>query len=467
MSGSLLRLWLVVAGVAVGAVIGRDGSPSATAAATMLLAGVAGCGVRRRRAVTLVALFAFGCGCGSLAAAVRAQPDPVLAAIVSDVPLCDVRGRVLERVGGSHALMSVDSAACGDVALSDAGVVAAEVEAPIGSGYRAEGWLLRLGQDGFDGYRRDAGAAAELIPREIEFSPPRGAFHVAAVARRGLRDSAANIRSAEGALVRGLTIGDTGLMAESTLESFRRSGLSHLLAVSGSNVALVLAGAGWLCRRLPFKVRIAGGAAAMMLFVLVVGPDASVLRAAGMGSIVLLALGMGQRAEPLHALGLALAVVIAARPQIATSVGLHLSAAATAGIILWTRPLASRLEMLPALARLPLAVTASAQFAVLPLLLGAFGESSLVAPVANLLAAAAVVPATALGLIGGVVGVVTPALGGWVLRAAEPFASWILFVGETCAGPSWASVEVPSSVGWLAAVPVVATAAWSLRSYGD
>ncbi len=114
---------------------------------------------------------------------------------------------------------------------------------------------------------------------------------------------------------------------------------------------------------------------------------------------------------------------------------------------------------------LPLAVTLSAQAAVLPVLIGVFGEASLVAPVTNLLAAAAVPPATVLGLVGSLAGVVHPWIGGVILRAAEPFAAWILFVGRSGAQPSWATLSIPNWAGALVAIPVCLAVIWTLRRY--
>jgi competence protein ComEC len=200
--------------------------------------------------------------------------------------------------------------------------------------------------------------------------------------------------------------------------------------------------------------------------VLVVGPDASVLRAAAMGGVGLLAIATGRQTEPLHALGVALLLIVLIRPQIVHAVGLHLSLAATAGIILWASAIERRAG-LPRFVALPLAVTMSAQIAVLPLLMAVFGQISLVAPIANLLAAVAVAPATILGLIAAVVGAMQPELGGLVLQTAEPFAAWILWVADAAARPAWASLEVPTWTGLVMAVPVCIAAAWTLGSYGE
>ncbi len=240
---------------------------------------------------------------------------------------------------------------------------------------------------------------------------------------------------------------------------FRRTGLAHLVAVSGSNVALVIAGAALLVRRGSPATRTVACGVVLCLYVLVVGPEPSVLRAAAMGGVALAGILAGRRPEPVQALGVALIVLVAFRPGLVSAVGLQLSAAATLGIVLWARPLADRLTgAVPALVAYPLATTVAAQLAVAPIMVIVFGEVSLVAPLANLLAAPAVAPATILGLMGGAFGLVSSLVGAWLAAAAAPFAAWIVAVADWLARPSWAAVECPSWIGWVLAAPVAAVA---------
>jgi competence protein ComEC len=255
-------------------------------------------------------------------------------------------------------------------------------------------------------------------------------------------------------LLSGLTIGDTSGVDDETAEAFRRSGLAHLVAVSGSNVAMVLAAIAIVTIKLPLPVR--GGVAlgALWFYVAVVGPEPSVLRAAAMGVVGLVAYVMGRQAASLNSLGIALIVVLVAKPDLLFSIGLHLSAAATLGIVVWAAPIERALRRLPALLRAPVAITLSAQIAVAPLLIITFEELSLVAPVANVLAAPAVPPATVLGLTGGVAGLIFGPLGRAIGSAAGPFAQWILWVAHETAGWSWASMAVSPSWGVVLAIPV-------------
>ena len=465
MGGSLLRVWLVAVAVGVGAAFGGGGSSWLRFALVGTALGCALALVRRHPAVVLLALILFGFACGAGAAGAQRRSSAA-AVLAGDVPGCRVTGRILESWGGLGTALAPDLLACeGHPAVRDPGPIVADLVAHPGSTFVATGWLIPLGDDHFDRARTRAGATAELALTTIELSPPRGLHSVAAAVREGLVEAASTVAPPEAGLIRGLTIGDTEGIAAPTLQSFRRSGLSHLLAVSGSNVSIVLGAVMLVGARLPFRLRLIGGVAALGLFVLVVGPDASVLRAAAMGAIGLVALATGRRSESLHVLATAVAVVIAARPPIVFSVGLHLSVLATAGIILLAPIALDRFRWMPRPLALPLAVTIGAQAAVVPLLAVVFEEMSLIAPAANLLAAVAVAPATILGLAGGVVAVVHAGAGGLFLRAAEPFASWILAVGELAGEPSWASVQVSAALGLVLTIPLTAIFGWALRRH--
>lgn len=256
------------------------------------------------------------------------------------------------------------------------------------------------------------------------------------------------------ALLAGLTIGDTSGVDHETTEAFRRSGLAHLVAVSGSNVAMVLAAIAVVTVRLPLVLR--GGIAlvGIGMYVAVVGPEPSVLRAAAMGVVGVIAYVAGRQAASLNSLGIALIAVLGGKPDLLFSVGLHLSAAATLGIVLWSQPIERWLRRMPGLLRAPVAITMSAQIAVAPLLVVTFEELSVVAPVANVLAAPAVPPATVIGLGAGLAGLVSAPAGRLLGRIAAPFAGWILWVADETAGWAWASVDLAPGWGWVLALPV-------------
>lgn len=459
------RIWLALVGICLGVVIGRARFHPVGAAA-LVLAPVLLLAARRPRAPAVVGLFLLGVAAGLLDSGIRARVTP-LERLAPRVPVCDLAGRIVEHQGGLGTYLAVERARCGD-ATYEGSLGNAVVEGVVGAAggrFHGSARLVPLTRSSFDAARREQGASASLRSANLRTTAPRSpARYVAARIRGGLADATSALEPRRAALLRGLTIGDTEGMDGETTQRFRRSGLSHLVAVSGSNVAIVVGAVAWLLTPAGSRIRSAGAAAALALFVLVVGPEPSVLRAGAMGAIAIAALASGRTAEPLNTLGLALVAVVLWRPGLVSSPGLHLSAAATAGLVLWSGPLAARLTVLPRPLALGVAATVAAQVAVAPILILAFGQLSVVAPLANVLAVPAVPAATILGLVAGIVQPVSSEIARLLARAAEPFSWWILAVGDTTGGSPWAALELPRSSGWLAAVPVTALAWGTLRA---
>jgi competence protein ComEC len=205
------------------------------------------------------------------------------------------------------------------------------------------------------------------------------------------------------ALIAGFLLGDTGDLPDPIVDEFRASGLSHLVAVSGENVAFVLILAGPMLRRLPRFARLAGGLAVLLVFRTMTRWEPSVLRACAMASCSLLALSLGRPTAGLRALALAATVLLLADPFLLHSVGFQLSCAASVGIAMLGPPIARSLPG-PRWFRESLGVTVGAQIAVAPILVAVFDGVPLVAIPANLVAAPLVGPLTITGLVGGVVG---------------------------------------------------------------
>ncbi len=473
---SLLRLYAALAALVAGIWFAQS-VPQALAVGAGCCAVVAA-GWRRRALVSLIGLMATAASCGVLVTAPRTGPSP-LESLAGRIPHCELSGRLIEHAGGLGSLVSADLVDCDGFAPGrDAGVVVVD-PSQIDSGaiVSATGWLIPLRTDDtFDEARRRLGAHTAFHAEAIEALEGPGGLHgLAAAVRAGLDRATAGMDPERAGLLSGLTTGDTTGMVWTTEEQLRRAGLSHLVAVSGSNVAMVVGATALMVSGAALWIRLMACGLALGLFVLVVGPEPSVLRAAVMGVIGLLALALGRRSEPLHALGVALVVLLLLRPGLVHSVGLHLSAAATAGIVLFSGPLTRAMTgaasavspsrpRLPRFVSLPLAVTLAAQFAVAPVLVGTFGELSLVAPLANLLAVPAVAPATVLGLASAVAGAVAPPLGWACARITEPFVTWVLAVGRTTGSWSWASIDVPEAWAWPLGAFVIAAALASLRA---
>ena len=230
------------------------------------------------------------------------------------------------------------------------------------------------------------------------------------------------------ALLAGFLIGDTSSLDAADTEALRRAGLTHYVAVSGSNVALFLA-AWWLVAA-PFawnpRLRAGIGLVGLAVFVVVTRWEPSVVRAATMAGLVLGARIAGFPLDAWAALGGAVTLLLLVSGDLAVNVGFQLSAAATAGVLVGAGMFAGRR---PRWLWATLGATMAAQAAVVPLLMSHFGGVPLLAPVANLLAAPLVTLSTALGGIGVLTGVdilVSLGLGAGrvVLAIAHAAAGW-------------------------------------------
>jgi competence protein ComEC len=277
--------------------------------------------------------------------------------------------------------------------------------------------------------------------------------------RAGLRRAAAVLPPDERGLLPGLVLGDTSRMPVELVDEFRTAGLTHLTAVSGANLAIVisfvlLAGrwAGLRGRWLP-----AVAAVAMVGFVVLARPQPSVLRAAVMGSVALLAMGSGRRRRSLAALGAAVLGLLLADPWLARSYGFALSVVATGGLVLlapgWARAWTARGVPRP-LAE-AVAVPVAAQLVCAPVLVLLSGQVSLVAVLANLLAGPAVAPATVLGVLTTVVAPVSDDAAGLLATAAGVPVWWLVQVAGRAAAAPGAAVDWPGSVPGAAGLAVV------------
>ena len=218
--------------------------------------------------------------------------------------------------------------------------------------------------------------------------------------RAALRRSVSGLPPDRRALVPALVDGDDAGLDPALKDDFRTTGLTHLLAVSGTNLTLVVGFALVVARWLRVRGRwlYVVGAAGIAGFVLVARAEPSVLRAAVMGTVALVGMGANGRDRGTRALGVATVVLLLLDPGLASAIGFALSVLATAGILLlapgWRDALG---RWLPRWLAEAVAVPTAAQLACTPLIAAISGQVSLVAVLANLLAAPMVGPATVLG----------------------------------------------------------------------
>lgn len=240
------------------------------------------------------------------------------------------------------------------------------------------------------------------------------------------------LRSVEGRnelaapLVSGFLIGEVGRLARVDEAAMRDAGLTHYVAVSGSNVALFLGGL-WLLAW-PFSIggrhRAIIGLTGLLVFAAVTRWEPSVLRASVMAALVLAARAFDIDLGGWTALGMAVALVLMMDPAQASHLGFQLSVAATAGVMAGHRLITRAGFVGPALS-----AALAAQVAVAPLLLWRFGSIPVVSPLVNVVAAPLVAASTATGAVGALLGIgpitgVAVHVAGVVLHLAHLSAGW-------------------------------------------
>ncbi|MCG7525937.1 ComEC/Rec2 family competence protein [Streptomyces sp. OfavH-34-F] len=314
--------------------------------------------------------------------------------------------------------------------------------------------------------------------------PPSLPQRLAGRLRAGLREATEKLPPDARALLPGLVVGDTARVTPELHEAFRATDLTHVLAVSGSNLGILLVlligppgralrtERGGLAPRLGISLRTTAllGGALTLAFVLVCRPEPSVLRAAACGLITLLALGTGRRRTLIPALCAAVLLLVLYDPWLARSYGFVLSVLATAALLTlaprWADALRRR-RVPPRLAE-ALAAAAAAQAVCSPVVVLLASRVSLVAIPCNLLAEFAVAPATVLGFAALALAPVAMPVAVPLAWAAGWPAGWIASVARTGAAFPGAEADWPggpAGAALLAALVLVLVPAvrWAVR----
>ena len=240
-------------------------------------------------------------------------------------------------------------------------------------------------------------------PEEPSVRQPFWPDQIGQSLRASVHDAVAGITPAAKGLVLGITDGDTSLLSDSLQSQFKQLNLTHLTAVSGTNCAILIGALVITAAQLGLKRRgrLALAILGILGYLLLVGGQPSVVRAAIMSVLVLLGLGLGLRLNAIHLVSFAVVAALCLFPSFATNLGFQLSVAATTGVLFVAPRVARRLEAcLPKVLALALAVAVSAQITCLPLLISLQTNPSAGSLVANILAEPTVAPATLLGLLG-------------------------------------------------------------------
>lgn len=261
----------------------------------------------------------------------------------------------------------------------------------------------------------------------------------------------------QAAVLVGMLLGVKSSVPQTVWDTFNRTGLSHILIISGWNITIVVAALLGLGKALKLSQRHATLLAigAIVVYVAFVGASGAVIRAALMGAIVALAQPLGRKSDAWAALAAATWLMTLIDPHTLWDLGFQLSALATASLFAWGKPIEAKLRLWLRWRWLewmiePLTATLAAQIWTLPIILYHFGNLSLIAPVANVL----IVPVVPLIMASGAVLACLGLFGRWLALLALPITwaalTWVVEVAEWLADLTWAAVEIPRfSLIWL------------------
>lgn len=441
------------------------GSAVATGAAAIVALGRR----RGRRSVRLLALCLAALAlCGTAAAGHRSLQavgplDELAAAravvtvrgVVAEEPRV-VAGRVREDGGPADADVMVRVRVTEVTGRGSTSAVQASVLVMAGADWQGLSWRSEVE---FGGRLRPADPGDDVValmtarggPRVLD--DPDGVFAAADVVRGRFREATGHLPADARGLVPALVIGDTARTPPDLTQAMLDTGMSHLSAVSGSNVTLVLAAAMGLCRLtlVPRRHRPWVALGVLVCFVILARPEPSVIRAAVMGAVGLLGLSTTRRRAGIPALSGAVLALIVWDPWLSRSFGFALSTVATLGLLVLAQPWGAAISR-----RLPrrlgwlgpvVAVPVAAQAVCAPLVVPLQGSVSLIAVPANLLAAPLVAPTTIAGVAVALISVFWVGGASLVAWLAAVPALGIAQVARVCAEAPYGSITWSDSAG--------------------
>lgn len=302
-------------------------------------------------------------------------------------------------------------------------VFAGDMSVGVGDKVRVDGEITspEPGESGFDygRYLSTKGISAVMYADGVRRLDDNSGW-IGRIHRRTDVALSYGLRPREASIVRGMVLGDRSRMPEELEEDFRRSGVTHILAISGQHVAILTALVYFVLRgfAVPLMVRNPATLALVWLYIIVAGAPPSAARAGVVATLVLAAPLFGRQLSPLHFMTTMLAVVLAYNPSLIYSTGFQLSVAAVFGILLLRRPLLALLEVTvfrpfgkpPELLANLISISLAAQVATAPIIASTFDEVPVLGVFTNLIAVPLSGPILALGLLASLTGNVLPAL---------------------------------------------------------
>lgn len=304
-------------------------------------------------------------------------------------------------------------------------------------------------------------AGLVIFGTEVEVvTPASGIFAIAATTRADFVARATRLPEPGAGLLPGLAVGETRAVTQSLNAAMLASGLSHLTAVSGANCMVIVAAVFWLVSLMGGgrTLRIVLAMLSLGAFVVLVTPEPSVVRAAVMAALAMLSALLGRPSAGLAMLSVAVSGLLIADPWFAASPGFALSAAATAALLVLSRPLTRGLgRWMPIPLALALSVPLAAQVVCGPIIALFSDQQSLIGVPANLIAAPAAPIATVVGLLACLTAAIPP-LADLLAAAAWLPAAWIDRTATVSAGLPGATITVVAGPLTAAVVALLAAA---------
>jgi competence protein ComEC len=375
----------------------------------------------------------------------------------------------VEAVGSARAgqqTATLRSSASDGPQIRVAATLPAYPEVAPGDRVTIEGSIRPRPDSPYGEYLERIGAIGTLTARSVQVEhPPADAGNAVQAAREAAASAlAAVLPEPEAGLAAGILVGLRGRVDRDLAAAFTTAGVSHVVAISGWNIAIVAAAVAALAGRMRRRRRSILTMVAIIAYVAFAGASASVVRAGAMAGVVLLARESGRAGRAAAALAWAAVLLLIVDPGLIRDAGFQLSALATAGLIAWATPLTARIERagrghLPGWLAESLGVSLAAQAATLPVVLASFGRLAILSPVVNLAVVPLVAPAMAAGLFAMLGGFLVLAGGPPIVGSVFAAPGWVLLrimvaIVDAMAGLPFASVTLPAPI---AAVMAVAT----------
>lgn len=261
----------------------------------------------------------------------------------------------------------------------------------------------------------------------------------------------------QGSLMSGILLGNRVKLNQDLINTFRAVGLTHIIAVSGYNLTILTANAVSIFWPIIGRRSLWVSAAIIVVFVLITGAPASILRAAVMAITVIVAKYLGRPSRGINVLIFGATVLALFEPKILFDIGFQLSVAATYGLIRLSPYLGRILSrtFLPKTLQEIMAETLAAIIMTTPLIIGHFERLSVISPVSNILVLPLIPLAMAIGIIAIPLLLAIPAVGNVLMLASWPLLTWIIFISQRLQALPFASTNLTLPVWIIAGLMVI------------